>query len=192
MRILLLGPPRAHMVEYLTSLGDEVATAEERIDADSSLLESIEFVISYGYIHILKEGVLERFPHRIINLHISLLPWNRGTDPNLWSFLEDTPKGVSIHYVDRGVDTGDLLSQRKVEFGEQETLRTSYDKLSSAIEDLFREVWPEIRVGTRRSESQRGEGSHHRAKDKKIVEHLLTEGWDTHVSKLIGRARSTT
>ena len=192
MRVLLLGPLRAHMVEFLESFGDDVTTSEKRVVAESVILESIDFIVSYGYTHILEPEVLERFPRRIVNLHIALLPWNRGTDPNLWSFLEDTPKGVSIHYVDRGVDTGELLAQREVEFDERETLRTSYDKLSATIEDLFREVWPEIRAGSRGSEPQRGKGSHHRAKDRKAVEHLLTEGWDTPVSKLAGRVRSAT
>ncbi|MDX1387852.1 MAG: formyltransferase family protein [Acidobacteriota bacterium] len=180
------------MLRYLESLGDEVVPHEGPIRGGSGILDSIDFIVSYGYLHILKTDVLERFPKKIINLHISLLPWNRGKDPNLWSFLENTPKGVSIHYIDHGIDTGDLLAQREVAFDERETLRTSYDKLSAAIEDLFREVWPEIRAGSRASEPQGGAGSHHRAKDKKTVEHLLTEGWDTPVSKLIGRARSTT
>ncbi|MFQ6007572.1 MAG: formyltransferase family protein, partial [Candidatus Zixiibacteriota bacterium] len=139
------------MVEFIRSLGDEVIRTEQKLAADSDILQGVDWLISYGYRYILKEDVLEKFPRRVINLHISYLPWNRGADPNLWSFLENTPKGVSIHYINPGIDTGEILAQKKVAFGPDETLRTSYDKLSHTIVELFKEVWHEIRDGRRTS-----------------------------------------
>jgi len=38
-----------------------------------------------------------------------------AADPNVWSFIEKTPKGVSIHYLDAGIDTGDIIAQKLVE-----------------------------------------------------------------------------
>ena len=133
----------------IESLGDSVRRTEEKIRADMNLVTESDFIVSYGYQIIIKEPLLELFPGRVINLHISLLPWNRGSDPNLWSFLNDTPKGVTIHRIEKGVDTGDILAQREVVFDNNETLKTSYDKLTSNIEKLFAEVWPEIRAGNR-------------------------------------------
>ncbi len=188
MNILLLGPERPELTAYLDTAGDHVVRRDEKITADSPVLDTIDFIVSYGYRYILKDDLLNRFPNRVINLHISYLPWNRGADPNLWSFLEDTPKGVTIHYIDAGIDTGRLLAQRKVAFGSDETLKTSYDKLSSEIERLFREVWPEIRDGQRASFPQPKGGSFHRTRDRAAVNDLLTEGWDTKVGDLIGMA----
>jgi len=188
MRVLLLGPSRPELMEFLLSFGDQVVNTEEPLTSNSKYLEDIDFIISYGYRHILKKEVLGKFYRKAINLHISLLPWNRGSDPNLWSFLEDTPKGVTIHYIDYGIDTGDILAQQEVEYQPDDTLRTSYQRLSKAIEDLFRQVWPEIRAGKRKSYPQPKGGSYHRTSDRAKFEHLLTKGWDTPVAVLIGKA----
>jgi methionyl-tRNA formyltransferase len=146
-----------------------------------------DFIISYGYRHIIKNDILERFPNKAINLHISYLPYNRGADPNLWSFLEDTPKGVTIHLLDKGLDTGDILAQETVPDFPDDTLRTMYDRLSRTIEDLFNRSWPDIRAGVMKATPQPSGGSSHRLKDRKRVEHLLTKGWDTPVVELVGR-----
>ena len=52
-----------------------------------------------------------------------------GQDPNLWSFIEDTPKGVTIHEIDEGIDTGDIIFQKEIVLNSNETLASSYEKL---------------------------------------------------------------
>jgi methionyl-tRNA formyltransferase len=189
MKILLLGPARPELENYLKSLGDEVIRIEEKITADCNGISEADFLVSYGYRHILKSDVLNKFKNKAINLHISFLPWNKGADPNLWSFLEDTPKGVTIHYIDSGIDTGDILAQREVRFSlETDTLRSTYNRLSEEIMALFKETWPNIREGKIRAFPQQGKGSYHRSADKFIFEHLLSLGWDTPISQLIGKA----
>jgi len=133
---------------------------------------------------------IEMLKGRIVNLHISLLPWNRGAEPNLWSFLEDTPKGVKIHYVDEGLDTGDVLAQKELFLNEDcETLATTYRKLSDAIVNLFDQQWPNILHGKVQGVGQPSGGSFHLLKDKKKFDYLLTEkGWDTPVLELVGKA----
>jgi methionyl-tRNA formyltransferase len=131
----------------MKDFGDEVVQTEDKITGDSPVLDNTEFLVSYRYRHILKPDVLDRFPRRVINLHISCLPWNRGCHPNVWSFIEDSQKGVTIHYIDPGVDTGDILAQEEVQFSSTETLRTSYNTLSARIEELFKRTWPDIRSG---------------------------------------------
>jgi methionyl-tRNA formyltransferase len=188
MKLLYLGPKRQHMIDYLKSFGDDVRQFEDKLSGPSETLDDVDFIVSYGYQYILKDDVLARFPRRVVNLHISLLPFNRGRDPNLWSFLENTPKGVSIHYIDRGVDTGGLIAQREVHFGAGETLRTTYDQLSMTIEGLFREVWPDIRSDRVTAQPQPTGGTSHRGRDKEPYLHLLHSGWDTPVDELVGRA----
>ncbi len=188
MNILLLGPHSPDLIDYMESLGDTVVRTEKKISGKSAILKGVDFIISYGYRYIIKDDVLTRFKDRIVNLHISLLPWNRGADPNLWSWLEDTPKGVTIHRIDAGIDTGLILAQAKVEFTEDETLRTSYDKLSDKIEQLFIEVWPEIRIGKRDGFNQTGAGTSHRMAEREAFDHLLHSGWDTPVRDIKGKA----
>jgi methionyl-tRNA formyltransferase len=183
-RVLYLGPARPQVLEGITRQGDDVACCEERIDDDDPRLRATEFIVSYGYRHILRPAVVRRFAFRAVNLHIALLPWNRGADPNLWSYLEDTPKGVSIHFIDEGVDTGDLLAQAEVPLGADETLRSSYEKLCAALERLFVQHWPAIRKGELIATPQPPGGTFHRAADRRAYEHLLVEGWDTPVSRV--------
>ena len=73
-------------------------------------LDNINFVTSFGYKHIISEDILKK--KNIINLHISYLPYNKGAHPNFWSFAENTPSGVTIHKIDKGIDTGNIIYQK--------------------------------------------------------------------------------
>lgn len=153
----------------------QVKVTSERIDH----VGDADWLISYGYKHILGHRLLSSIPGRAINLHISLLPWNRGYDPNFWSWVDDTPKGVSIHVIDEGVDTGPLLAQRSVSFSGSESLSSSYDVLRTSVESLFIESWPGIRDGEMRPVSQQSGGSHHFRRERLAVFSRLPAGWDT-------------
>jgi methionyl-tRNA formyltransferase len=188
MKVLYLGPPRSWIEEFLRAGSDELVRIDNPIASED--LEGVDFVVSYGYRHIIPSSVIARFGERAVNLHISLLPFNRGSDPNLWSFLEDTPRGVTIHVVAEGLDTGPVLAQAEVAMDEHDTLATSYDRLAVAIEALFRDVWPRVVEGSVVAVPQPAGGSQHRLADKLRYEHLLTRGWDTPVADLIGKAVS--
>ena len=114
MRTLWLGPVSEEAKRYLDSKNDEVFFTQDPVGPDSVVLQKSDFIVSFGYRHILPLGVLQCYLKRAINIHISYLPWNRGADPNLWSFLEDTPKGVSIHYLTEKIDAGDILCQEEI------------------------------------------------------------------------------
>lgn len=101
---------------------------------DDKALSSTQFIVSYNYSHIIKPAVLGLFPHQAVNLHISLLPWNRGSGPNVWSFLDNTPCGITIHEIDSGIDTGCILLQKQVYFEHsKDTLESSYNHLHKCI-----------------------------------------------------------
>ena len=129
-----------------------------------------EIVISYNYSHIVKEDVIDLLGDRIINLHCSLLPWNQGASPNIWSFIEGTPKGVTIHILEKGLDTGRLLLQEEVSFDEdKETLASSYNKLQETIVDLLVYNFEDILAENIVPVEQKGEGSYHRTSDLKAL-----------------------
>jgi methionyl-tRNA formyltransferase len=191
-KILFLGPFSERLISYLQDQGHEVVTTKKKLTAKSRILSDVEFLISYGYRYIIKEDIIRLFPRKIVNLHISFLPWNRGADPNPWSFLEDTPMGVTIHYIDAGVDTGDILAQQSIDYEEDDTLRSSYDRLRLTIEDLFIKIWPDIYSRRQPAFKQTGQGTFHLRCDLEQYEHLLHRGWDTPVADLIGQALSQT
>lgn len=147
MRVLFLGPHTSKIGKYLGCDRCELPL----LGSDVIGLR----LVSHGYRHILPAQVFKIAP--AINCHISLLPWNRGASPNYWSWKEDAPKGVTIHEIDEGIDTGPILVQKEVLFGENETLKSSYDRLQDELLEMFIEHWPNFPP----SKEQRGAGSYH-------------------------------
>jgi len=183
-RILFLGPEGAPLAAWLQEQGEQVTRTAGKLS--SGLVEdgAFTFLVSHGYRHIVPAEILGKLGGRAINLHISYLPWNRGADPNFWSFVDGTPKGVTIHYMDEGVDTGDIIVQSEVAFAQGETLASSYEKLQAALQELFKQNWRAIRDGVCPRRAQGGSGSMHRARDKEALSHLLPGGWATPVAVL--------
>lgn len=191
MNILVLGNPNKDLSSIIKEDGHKIIEETAPIDLQYIKERKIDFVVSYGYRHIVRTDVLNYLKDRIINLHISYLPWNKGADPNLWSFLEDTPKGVTIHFMDEGIDTGDIIAQKELFFDcDHAALATTYAQLQAEMISLFRETWPLIDIrgggGTIRRR-QPAKGTCHRLSDKRYFMRLLARGWETPVSEIIGK-----
>ncbi len=134
------------------------------IAALAALQPEIGISISLGY--ILRRELLGKFPDGCINLHTSFLPWNRGANPNVWSIAERTPAGVTLHYIDDGVDTGDILAQERFAVEPTDTGATLYARLEAAALALFIKTWPSIRARALTPLAQdRAAGSAHRVAD---------------------------
>jgi phosphoribosylglycinamide formyltransferase 1 len=91
--------------------------------ADWLLLRGVDLVVLAGYMHLLTPTFLERFPERIVNVHPSLLPEFPGAhaiDDALAAGVDTT--GVTVHYVDEGLDTGPVIRQEPVAVEPRETL----------------------------------------------------------------------
>jgi len=145
MNILFLGydENQTLIINFLKEKGYKVTTWKEKIDLH--FCKKYDFFISFGYKHLLKKDILEWGKNKFVNLHMSYLPYNRGSSPNYWSFQEKTPSGVTIHLIDEGIDTGDILIQKQITFKPNEnTLRTSYERLKYEIEILFIENYKKI------------------------------------------------
>lgn len=175
-QVLFLGytSDQTKIINDLINANCEVWHTQEKIETT----QGFDFVISYGYRHILKKAIIESSDAHIINLHISYLPWNRGAHPNFWSFFDCTPSGVSIHLIDEGVDTGPILYQSYVNFSkDQNTFSQTYQQLISEIEMLFKENLKEIISGTYKALPQRRKGTYHKVAD------LPSEfsGWDSDI-----------
>jgi methionyl-tRNA formyltransferase len=185
-RVLFLGPPDSMILRILEGGPDPVASTAEPIGVGDLVRERPGILVSHGYRHLVRRPVLEVMGWQAVNLHIALLPWNRGADPNLWSWVEDTPKGVTLHWMDEGLDSGPIIAQRQVDFWPGETLRSSYTWLQICAAALFKDWWPAIRAGRAPRLAQVGGGSFHRIRDRVPLEPLLARGWDTRVAALAG------
>jgi len=76
---------------------------------------SVELVILAGFMRIAKQWLLEAFPRKIINIHPSLLPKFPGLEAWKQALAAgETMTGCTVHYVEAGIDTGEILGQRTV------------------------------------------------------------------------------
>lgn len=171
---------------------EEVIVWSSQITQHDILKHKPDFLISYNYRFIIKKEVLDLLPNRAINLHISLLPYNRGAHPNVWSFLEDTPKGVSIHLIDKGLDTGDILVQKEIKFdADRDTLVSTYESLHQEIQELFKSNWSKIKKQQIKSKKQPNRGSTHATKEFDKIRHILgKKGWNISIRELKNRYKS--
>jgi phosphoribosylglycinamide formyltransferase-1 len=97
--------------------------ARDRELADWLQLRGVDLVVLAGYMHLLTPVFLDRFPDRIVNVHPSLLPQFPGAqaiEDALAAGVDTT--GVSIHYVDEGLDTGAVIRQEPVAVEPRATL----------------------------------------------------------------------
>jgi methionyl-tRNA formyltransferase len=147
----------------------ELATAEcqERLRASEP-----EWGFSAGFGYILRRAVFGIPARGTLNVHTSLLPWNRGAHPNVWTIVDETPAGVSMHWIDDGVDTGDLLAQREVPYGWTDTGRTLQTRLLDAAETLVRDTWPPSTSQLTTRRPQPPGGSVHRVADLASLDFL--------------------
>ena len=143
------GTDTEDLYQWLREQGEKVYRFENKLTPEIVKQLAPSFIISFNYRHIISEEVLNLMPGKVINLHTSYLPYNRGSSPNFFSFLDDTPKGVTIHLMDKGLDTGDILCQRELTLDEEkETFASSYDKLLLEMKQLFKENWEAIKAGS--------------------------------------------
>jgi phosphoribosylglycinamide formyltransferase-1 len=120
-----LGRARAAGIPAATFSLDCHATREERDLVMAIWLEErgVELVVLAGYMHLLTQPFLDRFPERIVNVHPSLLPafpGLRAIDEAVAAGVETT--GVTVHLVEEGVDSGPVLRQEPVPVEPRESL----------------------------------------------------------------------
>lgn len=160
MRILFCGYTDSPLIDFLRQLGNSVDVTSKPI---SGLVEH-DWIISYGYRHLFGEAIIDHMAGKMINLHISYLPWNKGADPVFWSIIEGTPAGVTIHRIDQGIDTGPVVARERVEGCGNQTVQSYIELHHREIQSLFKEVWPIME--TLVPIPQVAMGSYHRTRDK--------------------------
>jgi len=179
MKILFLGYNKSQtkLIGFLEEIGHEVIHTSDKISVE--YVSQFDFVVSFGYRHIIKKDIIDICRGSLINLHISLLPYNRGSHPNFWAFHDGTPSGVTIHLIDEGLDTGDILLQKECQFDTTtETFSSTYSQLINEIEELFMSNINRILDKTIQPKKQIGSGTYHKSSDLPNI-----KSWDTNIKR---------
>jgi methionyl-tRNA formyltransferase len=124
-----------------------------------------DMIITAFWAYLLKPDIIAIPKHGCINLHPAYLPKNRGWHANVWPILDGTPAGVTIHYIDAGADTGDIIAQRCIPVEPEDTGGSLHIKLTHELVTLFKETWAQILSGKnqRMAQNSARATSHRRA-----------------------------
>ncbi len=130
-----------------TLRGDEFASLLSEIDP--------EMIVVAAYGKILPENVINYPKFGCINVHGSLLPKYRGAAPMQRAIIDgESETGITIMYMDVGLDTGDMLKKRAVKIEQDDNFEDIHDKLADCGAKLLLEVIDEIAQGKNSREKQ--------------------------------------
>ena len=101
----------------------------------------VELVVLAGFMRVLKEPMLNAYPRRVINIHPSLLPKFPGLEAWKQALAAgETVTGCTVHYVDAGIDSGEIIAQRKVPILSGDTPESLHARIQVAERELYPEV----------------------------------------------------
>lgn len=146
--LLVCDKPEAYAVERAKKEGIPQFVFRARDYADKAAYETaileelkardIDFIALAGYMRLIGPTLLEAYEGRIVNIHPSLLPAFPGKDAIGQAFAAGVKvSGVTIHYVDEGMDTGPIIAQKAVELSENETRESLEEKIHAIEHQLY-------------------------------------------------------
>ncbi len=170
MRVQVLSerPMGKKVIRYLKSIGETI------VEKNPDIL-----IVAY-YPRILKKEEFEDIPYGAINFHPGYLPYNRGMYPHVWPLIDGSPAGVTLHYINEKVDTGDIIAQKRIKVSPTDIASDLEEKTQHEIFELFKKMWMKIKDNRNPWRPQVGKGSYHPAKeitsiqkfDKKTIDRL--------------------
>jgi phosphoribosylglycinamide formyltransferase-1 len=157
--------PHARALGRATDAGVETrvfarADGRDRTQRDAAMADwlaerQVDLVVLAGYMELLSPGFVRRFPNRIVNVHPALLPSFPGLDAIGQALAHGVRvTGVTVHFVDEGIDSGPIILQRTIEVPDTR----DRSQLESAIHEVEHELLPEairlIASGTVRTDPE--------------------------------------
>lgn len=125
---------------YANVNDEDVISQLQSFDAD--------LFISMSFNQILRKTIIDAAPLGFINCHAGALPFYRGRNPLNWALVNDEKYfGVTAHYVDEGIDTGDIIIQRKMEISEQDDYSSLLEKAFVKCAEVLAEAVAQIAAG---------------------------------------------
>jgi len=158
---------------------------EEFAELLNEIAPDIIVVVAYG--KILPKNVIDYPKFGCVNIHASLLPKYRGAAPiNAAIMAGEKVTGITIIYMDEGIDTGDMILKGELEIGAAETVGELHDRLAELGGELIVEACAQIKAGTAKREKQSEDGASYAGKiDNKICE----IDWDLPVEQINNKIR---
>ena len=146
--LLVCDKPNAYVIERALTLNiptfifnpKDYSTKDAYEKEIASILRNcgVEFIVLAGYMRLIGQVLLRAYEGKIINIHPSLLPDFPGKDAIGQAIAAKAKwSGVTIHYVDEGMDTGPIIVQERVQLDEHETRESLQEKIQSIEHKLY-------------------------------------------------------
>lgn len=103
--------------------------------------KNIDLIVLAGYMRLIGPTILNKYENKILNIHPSLLPLYKGKDAVGQALLDNaTETGVTVHYVDSGMDTGSVIMQEALEIYPNETRESLESRIHKIEHKLYVKV----------------------------------------------------
>lgn len=157
--------------------------------ASRRLLESIapDYIVVTFYDQILSPAVIDVPVKGAINLHMALTEDYRGCYSTTWAIINGTPEsGVTLHWIDEGIDSGDIIAQVRHEIEPDDTGKSLYLALTELGIAMFTHEWPRILDGTADRQPPDHLGQYYKREfpDHDISRYMGSDYWDRWVRAL--------
>ncbi len=130
-------------------------------------------VLALGGTRIIKPNILEIPRRATVNAHPGLLPWLRGSASVGWALYKDMPQGATVHFIDPGIDTGDIIIKRQLPVYRHDT----YESINYRIATLSGELMAESLTFLANGEAPRTPQDRNVGETFKVIpDDLLEEG----------------
>ena len=147
-KILTPPPVKVYAIENNIPVFQPNTLKDDEVFSELKALNP-ELIVVVAYGKMLSENVLNLPKYGCINGHASILPNYRGASPIQWCIVQgETETGITIMYMDKGMDTGDIIEIERVKIGDDETADELFDRLSFISADLTVRTIEKIANGT--------------------------------------------
>ena len=145
---MVITPVKEKALEYNLQVSQPERVREEAFMEELERLKPDVIVVA-AFGQILPERILNIPRYGCINVHASLLPAYRGAAPIQWAVIDGLEEtGITIMYMEKGLDTGDIICQSRVKLSPDETGGSLFDRLAVEGADLLVEALEQLQNGT--------------------------------------------
>lgn len=127
-----------------------VTTVEGNLSAHLEYIQKLkpDLILVIGWYYMIPKVIMDLPSKGAIGIHASLLPKYRGNAPLVWAIINgETKSGVSLFYFDDGVDTGDIIAQKKFSISPSDTIKEVLKKTKKCSKDILLEYIPLLEKG---------------------------------------------
>ena len=151
LKVVVMNAPKKQSPEFEAKIKETVNNSVEILTWDVSRIESlanmmreyqIDYAISALFGHILPAQIIDTVKTDFINLHPSLLPLGRGAHPIPWAIIGGNKQGITIHKLDRKLDSGEIYIQKEIPTNISMNAAVIYEKAMKELELCLSDFLP--------------------------------------------------